>query len=268
MTSPPVLLDRAWSARAGGAGLEQIAELVLDGIGHGAGPVPIEKVCQALGADLATADIKDAAGMLLSGGGLSKPLVVVRGSDAARRRRFTAAHEIAHLLLGHIELRPVSNGPEEAQADRLAALLLTPPSRVAAFLGSARPDVGDVERLARAFDVSIEAAARAYAELNPEPVAVVIVRDGKVERCYRDRSRFPYVVVAIGDPAPEASAVHGEVVGCGTASRSFDGSGASWVRFGAERRQVVVEQVKRWRSGASLVLLRFAVPDRARPCPP
>ena len=257
MTSPTSLFARAHVALAEGADLERLAELVTSEFGGRDGPVPIEEVCAGLGADLVSADLEGAAGALVAGAGLRRPLVVVRDGDAARRRRFTIAHELAHLLLGHFALQTSPGGSGEAQADRLAALLLVPPSRIGPLLEGTTPDVEGIRRVADAFDISVEAAARAYAEFHPEPVAVVIVRDGKVERCYRARGRFPYVLASIGDPVPDGSIVHRVTKYVGEKRWSSDVACPGWVRHHAGDRRCVVEQVRRWRSGSSLVLLRL-----------
>lgn len=43
-----------------------------------------------------------------------------------RRRRFTAAHELAHCVLGHLDSKCVFSQSEEQDADRFAAELLAP----------------------------------------------------------------------------------------------------------------------------------------------
>ena len=67
------------------------------------------------------------------------------------------------------------------------------------------PDLAHMVTLAGLFDVSKEAAARAYAQYNEEPVAVVVAKDGKIDKVYRDIARFPRLCVRAGAPVPANS---------------------------------------------------------------
>jgi hypothetical protein len=67
------------------------------------------------------------------------------------------------------------------------------------------PDLAQIVTLAGRFDVSKEAAARAYAQYNEEPVAVVVAQDGKIDKVYRDIARFPRLGVSAGAPVPANS---------------------------------------------------------------
>ncbi|MGY3423222.1 glutathione synthase/RimK-type ligase-like ATP-grasp enzyme [Bradyrhizobium sp. F1.13.4] len=53
--------------------------------------------------------------------------------------------------------------------------------------------------------VSKDAMARMYAEYHPEPIAFVVVRDGKVVRNYRNKIRFPFITALRGRAVPERS---------------------------------------------------------------
>lgn len=56
--------------------------------------------------------------------------------------------------------------------------------------------------------MSKEAMARAYADYHTEAVAFVIVHQGRVQKLYRNRSRFPFITVQPGRPVPEGSLFH------------------------------------------------------------
>src|SRR4051794_8423664 len=74
----------------------------------------------------------------------------------------------------------------EVEANRFAALILMPPPELRAQLKvCAVPDLQHIPKLARHFDVSKEAAARAYADFHPEPVAIIVTHEGRVQRSYR-----------------------------------------------------------------------------------
>lgn len=93
--------------------------------------------------------------------------ILVNSSDAVTRRRFTAAHELGHHVLGHTEsgkkfrdtLKPTNfefvRDPLEVEANQFAAELLMPASLViAAFRVEAIPTLA---AMASSFGVSEEA---------------------------------------------------------------------------------------------------------------
>ena len=90
-------------------------------------------------------------------------LILLNGTEAAARLRFTLAHELGHHVLRHGQSvdTPASLAaparPVEVEANRFAAELLLPRPAVRAWLGSRPPvavGLGDVVELAAAFGVS------------------------------------------------------------------------------------------------------------------
>ena len=67
------------------------------------------------------------------------------------------------------------------------------------------PDLSQVSKLAKIFDVSKEAAARSYAQYHDLPVATVVTKNGVIDRIYRNITRFPKLVVGKGSPVPPSS---------------------------------------------------------------
>lgn len=97
------------------------------------------------------------------------PTVVLSATDDARRRRFTAAHEVAHLLVGEggaRENQRARHAPaEERLCDAFAARLLAPPASVASALaakGLEGPD--DVFALAHALGTTLTATVLALSQ--------------------------------------------------------------------------------------------------------
>jgi Zn-dependent peptidase ImmA (M78 family) len=78
------------------------------------------------------------------------PTIGFNGDAAWVRRRFTIAHEIGHLLLGHMIDR---DDTAETEAHQFAAELLMP----LAFLKTDFKNLRDLEQLARKYIVSKEA---------------------------------------------------------------------------------------------------------------
>lgn len=93
------------------------------------------------------------------------PHIYCNSAEPTVRRRFTIAHEIGHLALGHVSPDraqhredPASNfssgalAPIEREANAFAAELLMPANVLEYAVNHER--IGDVARLARMFDVS------------------------------------------------------------------------------------------------------------------
>lgn len=95
-------------------------------------PVRVSSICRAMGIDVkyydGTAE-SDGKSTLLDG----RPLILVSRHKSIPRQRFTAAHELGHILLGHIgwgklvnrEPSPRDN-PLEQEANVFASRLLAP----------------------------------------------------------------------------------------------------------------------------------------------
>ncbi len=83
-------------------------------------------------------------------------IILYNERDPRRRIRWTLAHEIGHIALGHLELRP-GDRPEkrvlEAEANYFAKNLLAPMAVIA------RAGAMDRETIASLCDISLEAAA-------------------------------------------------------------------------------------------------------------
>jgi Zn-dependent peptidase ImmA (M78 family) len=95
---------------------------------------------------------------------LPRPLVVLtpdRANDIYRHR-FTAAHELGHLLL-HTEVAP-GDIEQEREADRFAAELLTPKAEIEAELSS-RLRIPLLEGIGRRWGVSVDSLVRRSREL-------------------------------------------------------------------------------------------------------
>jgi Zn-dependent peptidase ImmA (M78 family) len=149
------VLDAARRARAvlGDAVEEPLADvLALVEEGHG---VPVGVL--ALDAGLAGAYLRRPRGAL----------ILLNGSDAAPRLRFTLAHELGHHMLEHeqsVDTHAALERPARAieiQANRFAAELLVPVPAVVAWLagrGSAVVGLDDVVELAAHFGISAPAA--------------------------------------------------------------------------------------------------------------
>jgi Zn-dependent peptidase ImmA (M78 family) len=218
----------------------QVTRMDLDGRGSGSPeglvslilkaqsltiPVDIEELAYAL-------DIEEIAELTTDGfeGGLltdqyrNKGIILVNRMAGPGRRRFTVGHELAHFLLP--QHKPVKSDSflcsrenmaiwtsaertayerMEAEANRFSALILMPPPLLRPYMARlGDPDLSGVLHIHTDFVVSKDAAARAYAQYHDQPVAIVVVRGGVVQRFYKN-ARFPQLCVSPGAPVPKAS---------------------------------------------------------------
>lgn len=191
-------------------------------------PVPIEALAKELDIiEIKTLKTDGFEGGLVTDTARSDGGILVKAGVSRQRRRFTIGHELCHFLIPFH--KPAKTGQflcdraamnqwdmneqraalkMEAEANRFSALLLMPPPHLKRIINGKRyPSLNTVLEIHEHFDVSKEAAARAYAEYNSEAVAIVVARDGKYLRAYRNR-KFPWIELVRGDPIPNISRLH------------------------------------------------------------
>lgn len=112
--------------------------------------------------------------------------VFLNGQHSRKRRRFTFAHELAHIMLRpvlgarlvHHRVFAFEQDPEGAKiedlCDMMASTMLIPANSARPILEECRWSAAGVQRLASKFDVSYEAAARRFLVLHPEQRALLI----------------------------------------------------------------------------------------------
>lgn len=89
--------------------------------------------------------------------------ILLRGDLSPTRRRFTIAHEIAHLLIGNSDMRVARRAANprdltERLCDEIAASILLPYPWVASRYGSRRVSLSTVREMAQVGEVSMGAA--------------------------------------------------------------------------------------------------------------
>jgi Zn-dependent peptidase ImmA (M78 family) len=240
-------------------------------------PVPIEDLCRQL-------DIVDITPLDTDGyeGGLITPADKFQGSilynrlSPPRRRRFTIAHELAHFLLpSHIpsahgrflckmsDMLALQAGEAdkrlrmEVEANRFAAHILMPaPSFRPDVAVGKDPNLNQLIKLADRYDVSKEAASRAYVRYRDEPVAIVIVHNGKVLRVYREQSKFPYLSSRHGSPVSAYSLLRRRKHDEGVPSEIDQTDAGVWLDVQrGQRPPQLYEQVLTQRKGYAMIML-------------
>ncbi|MCP4122531.1 MAG: ImmA/IrrE family metallo-endopeptidase [Bacteroidetes bacterium] len=249
-------------------------------------PVPIDQLCRHLDiVEIQSLKTEGFEGGLLTQRLKTNGIILVKGSpknngDYSKRQRFTIAHELGHFLIpSHVPSRDESflcsradmlrqpkkdqdkQAKMEVEANRFASLILMPPPMLREILnGKPYPNLKTIVEIHNHFDVSKEAAARAYAEYNPETVAVVVVHNGKYLRSYRNKA-FPWVSLVRGQKIPESSLLY-SYTRHGEPSHSDETDTAPWIE--TERGRSIpkmYEQVMHQSKGFAMIQLKIFEPD-------
>jgi hypothetical protein len=246
-------------------------------------PVPVEDLCERF--DIQSIGELHTAGfevVLVTDRVKSSGAILVAKGQSRQRRRFSIGHELGHFLIpahrapagmqficsteqfGLLDVKDLDRRRRmEAEANRFAALLLMPPPILRAELRQIRrPEVADIIRLASLFDVSKDAIARAYVDYSHEAVAIVVIRDGRVQRFYRNDDRFPWIDVAPGKAVPEDSIFHDGPRFPGTSTQADECAPELWLgNSGARKVDVLTEQVLHQQGGHALLMLYAELSD-------
>jgi Zn-dependent peptidase ImmA (M78 family) len=217
----------------------EVTRLDLDGTGSPEGlvgkilkaepklsyPIPIEDLAKALDIqEIGELETKAFEGSLLMDRHRSSGLILVNKAARGGRRRFTIGHELGHFcivthkpiegdrfLCSRDDMRRWSASEQDAyarmevEANRFSALLLMPPPMLRNYMSKlGDPDLAQVLAIHHDFDVSKDAAARAYAQHHDEPIAVVVVCDGMVLRTYK-HIKFPKFGIQSNGEVPKRS---------------------------------------------------------------
>jgi IrrE N-terminal-like domain len=169
------------------------ARELINKVSPGIIPTPIEAYVKEVGAVLRVEhDLEpDEPGWSFEKGG--KHYICVNGKDREERRRFTACHELAHIVLGlpseHTALpwwSYAKRSPNEILCDVFAAELLLPYTLFKPLVEKVDISLAAVDDLAERFLASTMATGSRFATLVSAPGAFVLSEQGKVR--YASRS--------------------------------------------------------------------------------
>jgi len=151
----------------------------------------------------------------------------------------------------------------EVEANRFSALILIPPPAFRKDLQALpNANLSHVVRLARRYDVSKEAMSRAYASYHDETLAIVVCKDGRILRTYRDTIRFPFIQPSNGQRVPQDSLYHRADRTIGTVSDFVECVPDIWISVDRNKSApTLLEQVYPQQDGYGLILLKLERPD-------
>jgi hypothetical protein len=151
----------------------------------------------------------------------------------------------------------------EVEANEFSGLLLMPPPIWKRELAKFRdPDLSQIVTLAGLFDVSKEAAARGYAKYHDEPVAVVVAKDGKINKLYYDSARFPRFGVRVGAAVPANSLLFRATKQLNQPSVIAEAPAEAWLESDwGKPLPGLYEQVFFQQNGFALIMLWAELPD-------
>ena len=139
-------------------------------------------------------------------------ILVSASCPTVENRRFSASHELGHYHLeGHLGALLSSGAhysgpphtakdPLELEANVFASELLMPEPLVSPIVDSADIGLNSVRAIAERCETSLTSAAIRYAELSPDPVAIIVSYEGTIEFCSVSPSLWHYPGVARGKP--------------------------------------------------------------------
>ena len=123
-----------------------------------------------------------------------KQCIVINGNDRLERQRFTACHEVAHIVLG-LPTEHENAGspfarrfPNETLCDVFAAELLLPCHLVQPLVQDSDFGFAAIERLARDFVASLSATGSRFAAVCDRPCAFVLTQNGIIRYASRSKS--------------------------------------------------------------------------------
>lgn len=242
--------------------------------------VPINELCSAL--DIQSIEeigTQAFEGALITDELRSAGHILINKHSPPRRRRFSIAHELGHFLIeahqpdssGRIECSlhdlhrhdPRSRDRRfrmEAEANLFAADLLMPPKKIRSEVGRLGVSMQTLVKISRSFDVSKEAIGRAFVVAHRDPVAIVISREGRVQRFYKHED-FPFLPLARHKALP-LECVSTDPMDVGVVSDVEEVDPETWLgERDAQSILCLTEQVLGQRDGYAMTLLQTELDD-------
>lgn len=141
-----------------------------------------------------------------------KRCIIINGNDRPERQRFTACHEVAHIVLDlpteheNAGSQFARRSPNETLCDVFAAEILLPCHLFQPLVQDSEFGFAAIERLAGDFIASLTATGSRFAAVSDRPCAFVFSQNGTIRYASRSRSLREYGAwVRPNQKVPEAS---------------------------------------------------------------
>ena len=249
---------------------EAIAAEIHRQLGDIPAPIPVHEIAMALRIEQITErPLTNFEGMLVTDQERSSGSILVNSRSGSDRRRYSIGHELAHYLCywhkqtgaGFQCTRRDMASPvgedlhirQEKEANRFAIELLAPKRLFTPYLRGL-PDLERVVAAHRNLEVSKIAAARRYAELHRERLAVVFAKGGLFQYASRGGD-FPYLRMETGNYLPVLPTMPGH----SATSEMTEADPEQWPGLEKERElgiQVLIQD-----DGHAILLLHLADTD-------
>jgi len=163
--------------------------------------IRIRDIAFAKGAMVVEQRLTRAAASIVKVG--SRATIRVSPTDILERKRFSIAHELGHLLMGHIasilkvcsvdDMMNWYQSSQETQANFFASELILPTKLV-----RSRCDIGNIsfepiKQIATDFRASLTGTAIKFVRLCPEKCAIVYSTKGKIKWFYKSPDWWPFI---------------------------------------------------------------------------
>ena len=267
---PPVKLDRM-DVDDVATSVDRIAAEIHRQLGDTEPPVPVYEIARALDIlEIREAPARNYEAMLLTNAEREFGQICVNTrNSSAQRRRYSVGHELGHFLCTwHRQVAgdgfkcsrqdmATPTGDEvhirqEREANWFAIELLAPKRMLTRYLNRL-PDLEQVLAIHSALQISKTAAARRYANLHREPLAVVFATNGLFQ--YADRGPgFPFINLERGEPLPWLPSAGRDGI-----SEMVDADPKDW--RGLEWTNELSVQMFQQEDGHSIVLLHRPLTD-------
>lgn len=185
-------------------------------------------------------------------------IIFAEPSVGRRRLRFTLAHELGHLLLGHgaasCSSHSIHGDPldrQEQEANVFAAELLMPSRPFRSDITSIHPRISELSQLADIYDASLTATVLRYVAETDDYCAVVVVReDGSY--WFKKSGRTTWFLKL---PPGEGTLAHEHVANLDEAG-SWEVPAEAWLEdFSWSQPWTITEEVVQIAPGEWLILL-------------
>ena len=254
--------------------LRQLSEITI--------PVSVEDIALSLDIkEIARLSTRGYVGGLVIDNDLSAGVILVSDNLSDQRRRFTIGHELGHFLIPwhaldanltfncsaeQMRIGDVNSKDKyrrkEAEANRFSAELLMPrPLFQQEMRKKSEPCLEDILLMADRYNVSKEACARRYVELQDEVCAIVLSKDGFVLYSYRQKG-FPYLNVRSDMPIPKSALSADPNIKPGELTEPLEVDLDTWLSESKEQIfNALVEQTFKYHSGYQMTLLYLGGED-------